>query len=63
MKEFFVNNVSNYIEEIKNISSRGFSFFRGQGSNKHQLLPSLLRKNNSLVDVYGTNCDKNFQKI
>jgi len=61
MTEEFISNVSEYIAEVGKQASKGFTFFRGQSKNTYNLLPSLLRKNEKEIDIYGANCDKNFQ--
>ncbi|WP_407270367.1 FRG domain-containing protein [Radiobacillus sp. PE A8.2] len=61
MEEVSVSNIPDFIAEVGKFSKEGFTFFRGHNENRYTLLPSLLRKNADGNDIYGPNCDKNFQ--
>lgn len=61
MEEVSISSVSEYIAEVGKVAKEGFTFFRGHRENVHTLIPSLLRKNDDGNDIYGINCDKNFQ--
>ncbi|MBS2773022.1 FRG domain-containing protein [Anoxybacillus rupiensis] len=60
MKEKTVRSVSEFVSLVSDISSQGFTFFRGQSRVKYKLLPSLLRVNDEGIRYFGDNCDKNF---